>query len=823
MPTVLDGVLARWGADLRAGSRILTRSPGLAAAVVMLIALVIGGNTTVYTVVRGLTTNPAPGVTGSRLISIGHIAPDRPEVDPFTSYPVFMDLSAQASFSSFVAFSGERFALGVDAGTYAVFGGLITPGYFELLGVAMARGRTISASDDEGDHLVAVISHRLWQERFAASEAVVGRPVTMNGIAATIVGVAAPRFSGPSITPREDVWIPLATFWRRAGRGEHLVDRSQATVSMLGQLNPGASIAEAQAELDAISARLTVAHPEAPVARAVALDYRGSALLPVARFAPAFTTAFGAVTALTILIVCANVANLMLGRAAGRQREMALRRLIGASRWRIFRLLFAEVLVLSLIAAAGAIVCAWWIGRWLVTVALPATEAGLALNADLSPDWATVGYAILLAAVATVAITVAPVASAWRSSLLSALKSGESTIAPGRSRLASALVVTQLTFSVVLLVVAGLAYRSHALLGSRTVGFVPDNVTLATVLADGQGNDRDVQIARLEQARERLAALAGAEAATYVRHVPGVGGSALNVRSDNRSEPVRTAVQHVGPAYLAALGLRPLEGRDLAAGDGGDSVVVTRSLAAVLWPGQTAIGQRLLSEGDRRAARRPSPHVATVIGVAPDALFNGATRIAQAHFAFFTEHQDDHVVDSRTFYVRFREGAAASAAVMSAALKDADPALPIVSITTLSAQLARVTQNSRILAVLLGVFAALCIAIATLGQYAVAAVAVRRRTRDYGLRMAFGASAMQIRAGVLREGSTLTVTGLGIGLVLSGAVTTVLANALFGVRALDPVTYGGVLLLIGATTLAAYVVPAIRATRVQPANALRHE
>jgi putative ABC transport system permease protein len=347
---------------------------------------------------------------------------------------------------------------------------------------------------------------------------------------------------------------------------------------------------------------------------------------------------------------------------------------------------------------------------------------------------------------------------------------------------------------------------------------------MTVVTEGGAVGARDSQLASLERVRQRLRTIPGVQAATHIRHVPGVGAEAAMIRRENGGAPIRVVVQHVAPDYLTTLGLTPLEGRDVAGRDNDRSVVVTRSLALALWPGQPALGRTLVADvaaEEPRSERPPRP--ATVVGVAPDALFGGATRNQRPLFALFTEHRDNDPIDSRTFYVRFCDGVAPSASALASALREVEPTMAVSAIARMETQLARVTQNSRLVAILLTTFSLMSLAIATLGQYAVAAFNVRRRAREYGVRTALGASAREVFAQVFREWVRVTLVGLGAGLALSVAVGTVMSGLLFGITSLDPTTYAAVLLIVGTTTLAAYAIPAARAARIQPSIALRQE
>ncbi|MGH9175326.1 MAG: ABC transporter permease, partial [Vicinamibacterales bacterium] len=330
--------------DMRFGARILWHSPGVSATAILLVALVIGGNTTIYSIVRNILTRPASGVEADGLVCINQVSPDSDRLGPYLSYPNYLDYAAQSrTVRRLSGWSSERLTLGVDSGSYAVYGAFVTSGYFETLGVRMAAGRALRPDDDRLETgLVAVISDRIWSDRFERAHDVVGRRITVNGNPATVVGVSTPRFRGATLTPGEDVWLPIAAYYDAIGSKAVLHNRAQWTVLLVGQRAPGVSLAQAQAEIGALSARLEAAYPvDNKDRRAVVSAYSATAMLPVARMAPVFLALFSVITVLTLLIVSANVANLMLARAVVRQRETAVRQSLGASRARILRMLVA--------------------------------------------------------------------------------------------------------------------------------------------------------------------------------------------------------------------------------------------------------------------------------------------------------------------------------------------------------------------------------------------------------------------------------------------------------------------------------------------------
>ena len=481
--------------DARFGARILWHAPGLSAAAILLIALVIGGNATVYAMVNSIQVSPASGVNAADLVVIRHVDPGVTVTDPFVSLPNFEDYARHATtVRDFAAWNGQRLTLGTPTGNFAAVGGLVTTNYFDTFGVEIAHGRGFVARDDDAqDGVVVVISHRVWQERFNLAADVVGRPITINRMPATIVGVAPPGFAGALLTPGEDLWMPIRAYYRSTNSDDGLTNRAQPFVVMAGRLSPSASLAEARSEFATLSAQLQTTYPDAfttyapqgvvPLRnpRAVVSRYSSTALLPIADMAPVFLAVFSVVTLLTLIVVCANVANLLLGRTVERQRDTAVRHSLGASRTRIVRMLLAEGATLAIAAWIAAYVMAWWTSQVLLRVIEPRPG----LLADARPDWTLAAYGMTLALLATLAFSLAPALRSWRVQVLPLLKAGEHSIASGRSRLATALVVVQFAFSVLLVTSAGLAYRAMTTLSSGDLGFNPDHLLLVTVRLGG--------------------------------------------------------------------------------------------------------------------------------------------------------------------------------------------------------------------------------------------------------------------------------------------------------------------------------------------------
>jgi len=818
--------------DLRYGARILTRAPGFSAAAVALIALGIGGNSAIFSMIHGVLTKPAPGVRADGLVTFGMMVHNHLEIgDPSDSYLNYLDYAAQSrTMQSIAAFRpAPRFTLGTANGTYEVRGQLVSANYLDTLGVPIVRGREFSEEEARGAApLAAIIAWHVWQNQFQGAESAIGAPITLNGQAATVVGVSARGFAGPSFAPNFEVCVPLEVTspLRRAGMG--LDDRSSRGVEMIGRLGRGRTLAQAQAEFGTISRRLQTAYPEADKGRRIVLArYSATAFGPAqSSQTRVFMAILLAVALVTLLIVCANVANLMLARAASRQREMAVRQSLGASRFRILSILLAEGLVLSAAGAVAAWIFAWWACRAVVKF-VPPLDSGMRLEPDLSPDGSVAAYAMILAVIATLAFTLAPAVRAWRQDLVPWLKAGEHGVIQGRSRLANALVVAQLALCCLLLTSAGLAWRSVSLMDAADLYFTKDHLLLAGINTAGAAAGRQQNSALLERMRRRLAALPGVSAASYAGSAPPRAMTGMEVRAAGSAQPVATDGNRVGPDYLAALGVPILAGRGINEADvagGGASAVINQKLAQTLWPGQSPLGRSISLEGVDQPLR--------VVGLAPNGAFSGIgeggamTGIRQedrGNFVFFAAEQSHGAPGEITFHLRYAGKLQTIAPAVRAAIREIDPRVPVFSLETMEDAWATFTSLVRLVSTLLELFAVGSLLLASVGLYAVAAFYTARRTREFGIRLALGASPRQTLARVLREGLLLTAIGVAIGMALSAAAGKAFGSLLFGVTPTDKATWLAVIGLLAAVSLAACYLPARRAARIEPTEALRQE
>lgn len=799
---------------VRDALRGLRRTPGVTAAAIGLIALVVGGNTTIYSMVHAVITKPAAGVTNDRLVSLQLRIDGRP-AGPAVS---FLDYAVYASQSRtlvpLLANQYQRFVLMTDGGSYNVAGGLTTSNYFETLGVRMIRGRSFTPEDQTSANLVAVISGTLWQTRFQGDERILGRSIVLNSRPATVVGVAAPEFHGAGMAERGDLWMPIAAYHRARGSERLLGDAEQAPVQAIGRLVDGASLAQARAEFATLSARVQNVYPAANRKRsAVPLPYSmtagGDSL--AAEQAPRFLAIFSVVTALTLAIVCATVANLMLGRAIVRQRELAVRQTLGASRARILGTLFAEGVIIAVAA---------WLMAWMSALAVSngvihlVSQRSEGLTLDLAPDWTVVAYAFALAMLGTLAFTIAPAMRAWKQELLPSLRAGELGVVAGRSKLSSALVILQLGFAVLLLTSAGLAYRSLSMLTSIDPGYRREQLLLVNVDTGEAATSREGRLALLERIREGLSGVPGVKSVSYT----GSDGNLL-IRADGSTQPEVARLMWIGPEFFSVLGMKLIAGREYTRADAAAArgVLITRHLAERLWPGQSGVG-RTLQIG-------PQGQPVEVIGVVPNGTFNRLQRETAASYVFRSIEQQPIRSGLAYFSFRVRYDGSLDTIGPAAArtIRDVDNRVPVVRIRTMEAELNDFSDLVRVVTIWITLFAIGSLVIAAIGQYAVVAFDMRRRTRDFGVRLALGASRHQILGSVLGQGCRWSAVGLAIGFALSAIAGRTFKSLLVGVTPTDGPTYLGVFTLLALASLLACYLPARRASRIDPLRALREE
>lgn len=810
--TQLSRALQSTWQDVRVGARILWQAPAVSGTIALLIALVVGVNASAFSIAHGLMTKPARGVNGSGLVMLG--ATHRGVIQtPEDSYADYLEYANARTLQSLAAFGAERMTIGVGGATYGVAGALVSDNYFDVLGVRLPRGAGFRTGDDAAA-LEVVVSDQFWREQLDGREDVVGRAVQIGSRPAEIVGVAPPQFRGVSFTESNDVWVPLRAY-AAASRPELLSDRGSRRVLMIGRLAPGATAGEVQAELRTIARRLEQLYPATNTDRSlVAVPYTATALGPLARQGTILFGILMAITVIALLVVCLNAANLMLARAAARQRDVAVRQSLGASRWRIFREQLAEAVVISLAGAAGAALVVVWLPQTLVAL-LPPNRAGVRLSPDVTADLTVLAYVGGLSVLAALAFTALPAFRLRRVQPAYTLRAVAPTVAGGRSRTSRVLVVVQVALAVVLVTSAALAYRSLALADTVDLRFDKRNLLLVT-LRSGDGVATPAE--RNELVRRFLDAIGAVPGVRGVSFAESAPGSAPRVRVRTATgDPLAVDGNRVGPDYLKVLGVGPVQGSEFGSlpAAGRQVALVNANLASALWPGASPVGQALLL-GD---AKEP----VEVIGVAPDGILGTFRTEARPKFLLLAGDQNPTVPREITFVIRYATSLENVVSAVRGALHDVDSTTPIVNVRTMETQLRTLTATTLLVEAVLSVFAVVCLLVAAIGVYAIVAFSVRARSRDFGVRLALGATPGQILRSVLTEGVWLASIGLLVGLGLSAVAGQAFRGLLVGVTPTDPATFAAVFVLVGTTALVAAYLPARRVALIDPAKVLRQD
>ena len=814
--------------DLRYGVRTLWKSPGFTLVAVVVLALGIGANTTIFSVVNALLLRPPAGIRDpARMVLLGRTT-GGDGFDSFT-YPDYVDYRDQNTvFAGVAAYFDTPLHLSTNGDALRLPGALVSGNYFEVLGADAARGRTIRPEDDRepGAHPVAVISDGLWRRRFGADPAVVGQNVNLNGLSFNIVGIARPGFVGTEKDRATDLWLPLAMY-RQAMPGnfadvDPLTERQITWLSAFARLKEGVPQAQAQAELDAIARRLAATYPDSN-------KEKGATISPGLGFDPnqrrdvrQLTTMLMAVVALVLLIACANVANLLLARGVTRHKELGIRLALGAGRGRLVRQLLTESLLLSLVSGAAGLFVALWTTDLLLQF-VPVEAFGGTATLDLSPDRSVLLFAAFVSLLTGFIFGLVPALQTSRPDVMAVLKqTGTTDRGRVRSRLRSALVVTQIALSLVLLVCAGLFVRS--LRNSRAIspGFNTKNVLVATLDLARQGYKQPQAELFYSQLIERVRALPGVEAASLAEMLP-LGGGSLGTGIKLEGQPADAPVvsvdfNNVAPDYLRTMEIPLKRGRDFNAQDTAAApgvAVVNETLARKLWPGENPIGKRFsMPKGMTGRA------MVEVVGVAADSKYR--TLFERPRLYMYVPFAQNFSAAMR-LHVRASGDPEALRAAVAREVQTLDRNLPLSGVKTLSEQLNNSLTEQRVAATLVAVFGLLALALAAIGLYGLLAYTVSQRTHEIGVRLALGAQTGDVLRLVLGEGLRLSLLGVAVGLLAAAGVTRLVASLLHGVGALDPLTYGGVAVALVLVALVASYVPARRATKVDPMTALRYE
>ena len=804
--------------DVRYALRTFARRPSFAIAAVAILALGVAVNTIAFSLVNSLALRPLPVPDAGRVVRV-YPLDERGRRGNLVSYADVADFRAQASdvFETLAAYLPAEITAGrssLDRGVVAprpALAYIVSSSYFEVTRVQPTLGRVLQAPDDRPGVRVAVISDAFWQRRFNRDTAALGAAMWINAEPFTIVGVAAPGFAGtePLVT---DVWVPVSALGV-SEPGTDFANRNQASFLTLGRLRPGVTAARANSALDVVAERLAAAYPgrSRPRRTAVAAG-RFFTLEPGLK--PVIAGAL-AVVGLVLLIACGNVANLALARAISRQKEIAVRLAIGASRSRIVRQLVVEALLLSLTAGAIGLLLSSWALRLVYLKGLTLNPFWWTVSLTLAPDARVFGYTLAMAATAGLVFGLVP-ALQVASPVAGALNDSH-TIAGtrvGGARLRHGLVVLQIAGSLVLLMGAGLLARGLQSAEALNLGFSTKDVVYAEFSLRTQGYSAARAAAFNAALLERVAAVGGVADAAVTSHVPlhgGVRRIAMRLANASTAEPVTVSATMVSPAYFGVLGIGFVAGRNFDPADGGARpIVISEGLARRFWPGQPAIGQTMTS--DAWAAPR------TIVGVVRDAANTAIWR--EKELAVYLPPDAADPRDAAAVLVRLTGDPSAVRAALESTAASLDPDLRF-TVMPLDSLLQFWLLPSRVAAAAAGVLALIAIVLASFGLYAVLSLAVSNRLREIGIRMALGATSRDIVSLVVTEASRLMAVGFAVGGACAAATAPLLGRLLFGVSAFEPMTIGAVIVVLAPAALTASYVPARRASRIDVSAALR--
>jgi predicted permease len=813
--------------DLRYGIRMLLKQPGFTLIAVLTLALGIGANTAIFSIINGVLLRPLAYHEPERLVTL--LQGGRSAV----SAANFLDFrSGSQSFAQMAAAEAWGGTLSGNDRPEAISGLLMGDGLFELLGVQPLMGRTLQSDDYQpGKDHVLVLSHKLWQRVFGGDPQIVGRQITLSGESYAVIGVMPPQFQFPPF------WFTRAEMWAPLDLRSRATIRRGNSLRIFARLKPGVGLEQAQTEMDVMSKQLALAYPEANTGLNIRVDQLNEKVVGnVRRALLVLMVAVGFV----LLIACANVACLLLARAAARQKEAAVRVALGASRLRILRQLLTESLLLSLCGAAAGMLLAVWGVDWVTALLAGNTNsfnARLPRLSEIKIDAATLIYTFAVSLATGVLFGLAPALAASKPDLNQVLKESGRGMASGRRRLRETLVVAELALALVLLIGAGLLMNSFVKLQAVDPGFNPRNLLTMTVSLAGAsqyvGPAREVFYRQLT---DRLTALPGVESASAINHLPLAGdtwGAPLTIEGRPLPPPGQedSATFRVSrPGYFRTMGARLLAGRDFTERDTPDApgvVVINETLARRHWPAEDSLGKRIrlpnLGAGNPWA---PQWQTMTVVGVLKDVKQNSWTD-APSNEIYLPFQQSRGFYAGRfasmTVVVRTAVEPQSLAAAVREAVRELDHGLPVSDVVSMEQVIADTLWQPRFNLQLIGLFAALALALAAVGLYGVTSYAVAQRTHEVGLRMALGAQRRDVLKLVVGQGMKLALLGVALGLLASLALTRLMARLLFEVSATDFTTFAVIALVLVVIALAACWIPARRATKVDPIVALRCE
>ncbi|HKP85996.1 MAG TPA: ABC transporter permease [Blastocatellia bacterium] len=807
--------------DIRFSFRMLLKRPGFTVIVVLALALGIGANTAIFTVINAVLLRPLPYKNPDRLVWLRETCPGADIKDEPASPPNFMDWKAQGqSFDEMGAFVSTMLTLTSSGEPERIPAAYVTDGFFSVIGAEAAAGRTFTPEEDKpGGDRVVVISHGLFERRFGSDPNIVGSAITINGNPYTVVGVMPRDFKNPKPNDRNppDVWAPLAvSYYDQHRRGDYL--------SVIARLKPGVSVEQARAEMAAITGRLEQQYPDTNTgwgATVTALHERF-----VGDVRPALIFLLGAVCFL-LLIACANVANLLLARSTARQKEIAIRTALGARRGRIVQQLLTESVLLSLAGGVLGLLLAFWGVEVLTSLG----AGSIPRLSEISVDGRVFGFTLSISLFTGIIFGLLPALQASNPNLNETLKEGgRSSIEGARSgNLRGTLAAIEIALALMLLIGAGLMVRSFVRLQNVDAGFNPKRVLTAGLFLPASKYKEGPQVtAFYNELLGRVEALPGVESAGAIDSLPlsgsgSVEGFVIEGRlpqqpSDNIAD---ADYRVVSPDYFRTIGIALLRGRLLTEQDGQNApwaLVINDTMARRYFPDEDPIGKRINMGDPQKSPWR------TIVGVVRDTRDRALGE--EPYSQMYAAHTQ---ITRRGLYLVLRTSSDPMSLVSAirSQVADMDRELPLSNVRTMEQVLAESIARPRFNMLLITIFAVVAVVLASVGVYGVISYSVSQRTHEIGVRIALGARPGDIFRMVLSQGLKLSLAGVGVGLVaafaLAFALTRVMSGLLYEVRATDPVTFAVIPLALTALALLASYIPARRATRVDPMISLRYE
>ena len=810
--------------DFKHGLRVLLKNPGFTSAAIIVLALGIGANTAIFSVVNAVLLRPLPFRDPARLVQIWHVPPPKsfPGMTEFAvSATNFIDWQQQNDvFDKMAIYTGSSLNLTGREQPEALQGAAVSADFFSTLQVQPMLGRTFTPDQDQQGHNHAVIlTYGLWKSRFAANPEIVGQPVNLDGQPYLVTGVMGPKFRFPGWA---QYWTPMGwTDKERAVRGEH-------HYMVVARLKGNTPIRQAQVEMNAISTRLAEQYPEDDKGwGAVVIPLREQIVSDVR---PALLVLLGAV-AFVLLIACANVANLVLAKTFGRRKEIAIRVALGASAGRVVQQILAETLLLSLVGGALGLLLA----RFGMALTLKFLSDNLPKSTEVTLDASVLTFTVFISLVTGVIAGLLPAIRMTKTNVNDALKQGlgKTDSDSGGRRTRSILVVSEVALSLILLVGAGLMIRSLWVLSTLDAGFDPHGVLTMTVVVPQNKYSRPLdEIAFFDGVLSKVRALPGVVSAGLIDDLPlngegshqpvAIEGAPVQAMSDQPEVDTR----YITPGYLSTMRIPLRSGRDLSTADGPDRpsvALISEAMAKRFWPNQDPIGRHLTMTFSPDKVRE-------IVGIVGDVKLEGMDTAASSATVYLPARQPSFGSSFGEWHpfpmqltVRTQSQPASLVSAVTAAIHSIDRDQPVTDIMTMDDVVDTSLSQRRFSMLLLAAFAVLALLLAAVGIYSVLAFAVRRRVREIGIRVALGAEMKDILRLVITEGMKPALIGLLLGAAGALALGRIIASFIYGIAAYDPLTFAAVAALLTAVALLATIIPAYRAARIEPTRALREE